>query len=92
MLIKDILHANPELEFYKDVFILKSKKKKIIKSDNKKQLSVDFYPGYATSFIETEGGCFLNVTLKNKIYSIDNILKYLKYNKYKESRNQERIK
>ena len=92
MLIKDILHANPELEFYKDVFILKSKKKKIIKSDNKRPLSVEFYPGYATSFIETEGGCFLNVTLKNKIYSIDNILKYLKYNKYKDSRNQERIK
>ena len=41
LLIKDILHANPKLEFYKGLFVLK-KEKKTIKTQN---ADINFYPG-----------------------------------------------
>ena len=63
ILIRDILHGNPNLEFYKGLFVLKNQKKVI----SGRYGSVNFYPGYTTSFMETEGGNYLNVTLKNKI-------------------------
>ena len=92
LLIKDILHANPDLDFYKGVFILNSNKKEINNSENKKIYPVYFYPGYSTSFMETEDGYYLNVTLKNKIFSVKNILEYLKQNNYKDKNNQSMIK
>ena len=42
--------------------------------------------------METEGGNYLNVTLKNKILSKETILTYLEKNNYKNQKNQERIK
>ena len=54
--------------------------------------SVNFYPGYTTSFMETEGGNYLNVTLKNKILSTETILEFLDYYKYKDKENQDYIK
>ena len=72
MLIRDILHANPNLIFYKDLFVLRTDPK-IIESD-KSGDSMTLFPGYTTSFMETEGGNFINVTLKNKILSTQNIL------------------
>ena len=62
ILIQDILRANPNLDFYRGLFVLKNQKK-VIESKNG---SVNFYPGYTTSFMETESGNYLNVTLKNK--------------------------
>ena len=44
LLIKDILHANPKLEFYKGLFVLK-KEKKTIKTQN---ADINFYPGFIT--------------------------------------------
>ena len=88
ILIRDILHGNPDLEFYKNLFVLKSQKKVI----EGKYGSVNFYPGYTTSFMETEGGNYLNVTLKNKILSTETILEYLKNNEYKKKDNQESIR
>ena len=88
ILIRDILHANPNLEFYKGLFVLKNQKK-IISS---KFGSVNFYPGYTTSFMETEGGNYLNVTLKNKILSTETVLEFLEENKYKDKKNHDRIK
>ena len=99
ILIRDILHSNPKLEFYKGLFVFKDKDKKNEYNENKAQEiisqkngSITFYPGYTTSFIETEGGNYINVTLKNKISSTDNILKFLKDRKYKIKENQGYIK
>ena len=83
ILIRDILHSNPKLEFYRDLFVLPEEKKVI---DN-----IIFYPGFTTSFIETEKGNFLNVTLKNKIIQKNTMLDYLNDNKYKDPKNHERI-
>ena len=87
LLIKDILHSNPKLEFYKDLFVYKNKKS--IETD---RVSVNFYPGFTTSFMETEKGNFLNVTLKNKIIQSDPILTILEEKKYKNKNNQNEIK
>jgi aubergine-like protein len=87
LLIKDILHANPKLEFYKDLFVYK--KKKTIESGN---VSVNFYPGFTTSFMETDNGNFLNVTLKNKIIQSDSILDVLKDKEYDVKQNQKDIR
>ena len=88
ILIRDILHGNPNLEFYKGLFVLKNQKQVI----SGKNGSVNFYPGYTTSFMETEGGNYLNVTLKNKILSTETILEFLDYYKYKDKENQDYIK
>ena len=61
ILIRDILHSNPNLEFYRDLFVLIGEKQIIG--------NIIFYPGFTTSFIETEKGNYLNVTLKKKNYS-----------------------
>ena len=75
LIIRDILHSNPKLEFYKDIFVLTTDEHKI-QQDN---VSVTFYPGFKTSFMETDNGNFLNITLKNKIIQTDSILDYLNY-------------
>ena len=88
ILIRDILQANPNLDFFKGLFV--SKKEIDIKSDKN---SINFYPGYTTSFMETDGGNYLNVTLKNKILSKETILQFLEKNKYQwNKKNQERLR
>ena len=88
ILIQDILRANPNLDFYRGLFVLKNQKK-VLQSKNG---SVNFYPGYTTSFMETESGNYLNVTLKNKILSTDTVLDYMEYFKYQDKKNQQKIK
>ena len=87
IIIKDILHSNPNLEFYKGLFVSKDNIK--LKSSN---LSYSFYPGYTTSLVQTEKGKFLNVNLKNKILSNETILQYLEKNNYKKRENKPKIK
>ena len=89
ILIQDILHANPNLDFYKGLFVLKNQKK-VIKSE--KNGSVNFYPGYITSLIYVESGIYLNITIKNKILSTDTILDYMEYYEYEYKENHEEIK
>ena len=89
MIIRDILHANPRLEFYKGFFVITDDKHKI-ETEN---VSVTFYPGFTTSFMETDSGNYLNVTLKNKIIQNETVLDYLNYYKYKNNENlQKEIK
>ena len=88
ILIRDILHANPKLDFYKGLFV-RNDQEKIIETD---RVSIKFYPGFITSFMETEDGNFLNVTLKNKIIQSDTVLDFLIDHKYKNKENQEEIK
>ena len=89
MIIRDILHANPNLEFYKGFFVI-SKEKHKIETEN---VSITFYPGFTTSFMETDSGNYLNVTLKNKIIQNETVLDYLNYYKYKDNENlQKEIK
>ena len=90
LLIKDILSANKKLDYYKRLFI-KIDEKKIIESEQN-NLSVTFYPGFATSFVETQTGKFLNVSLKNKIIQKETILDYLNEKGYKNPANREKIK
>ena len=66
LIIRDILHSNPKLEFFKDIFVLTTDEQPLEHDD----VSVLFYPGFTTSFMETDSGNFLNVTLKNKIIQI----------------------
>ena len=83
ILIKDILMSNPKLEFDKGLFVLKDDKK-IIESD---RVSINYYPGFITRFVETEKGNYINVSLKNKIESSKNILEYLQALNYKNPSN-----
>ena len=88
LLIKDILHSNPKLEFNKGFFVLTTSKQYI----ETERVSISFYPGFATSFMETDGGNYLNVTLKNKIIQNDSILDILNNLKYTNKSNQEEIR
>ena len=88
IIIKDILLSNPKLDFDKGLFVLKEDKKKI-ETD---RVSINFYPGFITRFVETEKGNYINVSLKNKIESTKNILQYLKSINYKNINNQSKIK
>ena len=81
MIIKDILRSNPKLVFYKDIFVLTNHKKTI----ETKNVSISFYPGFKTSFVETDSGCYLNVTLKNKLIQNESIYDYLNQCKYKNN-------
>ena len=83
MIIRDILHANPRLEFYKGIFVITDDKQKI-ETD---KVSVTFYPGFTTSFMETDSGNYLNVTLKNKIIQNETILDYLNHYKYQKNKD-----
>ena len=74
MIIRDILRSNPKLMFHKDVFVMTNHKKDI----ETKNVSISFYPGFTTSFMETDSGNYLNVTLKNKIIQNETIYDYLK--------------
>jgi hypothetical protein len=53
------------------------REKQAIETD---RVSITFYPGFITSFMETDKGNYLNVTIKNKILQNNSILDYL--NKY----------
>ena len=88
LLVKDILHANPKLDFYKGFFVLTTK----VQNISSDKVSINFYPGFTTSFIETDSGNYLNVTLKNKIIQTDSILDILKSLKYTNKSNQQNIK
>ena len=88
ILIRDILRSNPNLDFYKGLFVRRDQKK-TIQTD---RVSVNFYPGFTTSFMETDSGNYLNVTLKNKIISTDHILKFLKENNYNDKNNHNKIR
>ena len=81
MIIRDILHSNPRLEFYKGIFVISDEKHKI-ETD---RVSVTFYPGFTTSFMETDKGNYLNVTLKNKIIQNETVYDYLNYYKYQKN-------
>ena len=83
MIIRDILHANPRLEFYKGIFVITDDKQKI-ETD---RVSVTFYPGFTTSFMETDSGNYLNVTLKNKIIQNETVLEYLNHYKYQKNKD-----
>lgn len=65
LIIKEILSLNPNIEFYKNLFVKKNEKKVITGTGFK----VDFFPGYTTSVVNTELGLYLNVQIKNKILS-----------------------
>jgi len=87
IIIKDILLSNPDLENDKGLFVLKKDKRKI----ESNRVSINYYPGFITKFINTEKGGFINVSLKNKIESTENILEYLNKRKYKDKDNQYKI-
>ena len=86
IIINDILSSNPKLELRNNLFLLKDKKKVF------EEKNLIFYPGFTTSFMEIDGGSFLNISIKNKIDSTQTILDYLKRNKYDILENQDRIK
>ena len=86
LIIKDILKANPKLEFHKDIFVNTTKKKKI----ETERVSITFYPGFVTSFMETDKGNFLNVTIKNKIIQNETIYDFLGQFKNLSNKNQQK--
>ena len=88
ILIKDILMSNPKLDFDKGLFVLKTNKK-VIETE---RVSINYYPGFTTRFIETEKGNYINVSLKNKIESTRNILEFLIGLNYKNPSNLYDIK
>ena len=85
VMLRDILHGNPNLDFYRNLFVNKNSKK-TIETD---RVSVDFYPGFTTSFMQTMNGSFLNVTLKNKILSTQTILEFI--NEMKKNKKSKEV-
>ena len=83
LIIRDILQANPKLEFYKNVFV-NTKKKQKIQTD---RVSITFYPGFVTSFMETDKGNYLNVTLRSKIIQNESVLDFI--HQFKKLGNKE---
>ncbi len=73
LIFKEILHANPNLEFYKNLFVKHKEKKEISSQRN----TVEFYPGYTSSLIYTTKGAFINVGMKNKILSTKSALEII---------------
>lgn len=73
LIIKEILKANPYIDFYKNLYVKNNEKKAVSGSGFK----VDFYPGYTTSIVNTQNGIYLNVQLKNKILSTSSCLQLL---------------
>ena len=71
LMIKDILLANPNVERFKDTYIMRDKEKTL---EIKKTTFVNFYPGFRTSFVETDKGMFLNVVLTHKIIRNETLL------------------
>ena len=88
LIIKDILYSNPRLEFYKGFFVINTDKKAV----GTDKFSINFYPGFATSFVETDRGNFLNVTIKNKIIQSETIFDFLNQYKYSNKANHNSIK
>ena len=86
LIIKDILRANPKLEFHRDIFVNIRKKQKI-ETD---RVSITFYPGFTTSFMETDRGNYLNVTIKSKIIQNETVYDYIK--QYRNINNPEQQK
>ena len=85
LMLRDVLHSNQNLDFYRELMVDIEQRKKI----NTERISVDFYPGFITSFMKLEKGNFLNVTLKNKILSRETIYEYLKGMNFKDRRSQD---
>ena len=57
MIIKDILQSNPNIDNYNDIFYFKNKKIKI----ESNEYLIDLILGFATSFVETNKGFFINI-------------------------------
>ncbi len=53
----------------------KEKEEKILLDEN---TSFSYYPGFKTSFVKTEKGNYLNVSLKHKFIRDQNLLQYIK--------------
>ena len=73
LIIKDILLVNPKVERFKDTYLLHENDEIIDVNQNS---SFYFYPGYKISFIETDRGNFLNVSLTHKFVRTDSLLNY----------------
>ena len=84
ILVREILAANPQLIIYKNIFVNTNYIQNIVNNG----LNLQLYPGFTTSLVYTSSGCFINVTLKNKILSVNNILQYLIENNYENINNQ----
>ena len=89
LIVKDILLANQNVERFKDTYIMLNKEKIITLKDN---TTIKFYPGFRTSFVETDKGMFLNVVLTHKFIRKDSILDYIKlFGKIKDKSVREDI-
>ena len=77
LIIKDILLANPNIERFKDTYILLDRKLEL-PLDKNKNTSVNFYPGFRTSLVETDKAMFLNVVLTHKFIRNETLLDYIK--------------
>ena len=77
LIVKDILLANPNIERFKDTYILLDRKLEL-PLDKNKNTSVNFYPGFRTSLVETDKAMFLNVVLTHKFIRNETLLDYIK--------------
>ena len=75
LIVKDILLANPNIERFKDTYIMLDRVETL---NIDKFSSVNFYPGFRTSFVETDKGMFLNVVLTHKFIRNTTLLDYMK--------------
>lgn len=75
LMIKTILLTNPNIERFKDTYIMVDKGEEL---ENKGSSSFTFYPGFRISFVDTERGSFLNAVLNHKFIRNQTILDYLK--------------
>ena len=74
LMIKDILASNPNIERFKDTYIMLNKKEKI---DIDKSLSFDYYSGFKFDLVDTDLGKLVNLSLAHKLICNENILEYM---------------
>ena len=67
LMVRDVLRANPNLSFYRDLIIL-TESKNVINIATERH-SIEFFPGFRTCYMNIMAGSFLNVTIKNRILS-----------------------
>jgi hypothetical protein len=86
IMISSVLHNNANLDFFKNLFVDKTKKKELFN----KNIKLNFFPGFTCSFVKTDKGNYVNVTLKNKIISDQSILEFMLENGYQRGQQSQK--
>ncbi len=75
-MVRKVLRANPNLEFYRNLFVKKNEMATLGGTKDSKY-TLNFYPGYTTGIHYLDDGTHLCIGLKNKILNTESCLEKL---------------